>query len=129
LGGKLLILGVVLALAGWWISSQSHNSSPSSLDTGGGGTHTVEYSISGATSSADVTMQGADGGTVQRSGVQVPSTLMELTGPSGAFVYLSAQNTQDIGDITCTISIDGVAVFTTTSTGGYVIATCSGSIP
>ena len=44
----------------------------------------------------------------------------------GAFVYLSAQ-TNEIGSITCRITVDDKVISEVTSTGQYSIATCDGT--
>ncbi len=44
----------------------------------------------------------------------------------GTFLYVSAQNQHDSGDVTCTLFVDGQQVQTHTSTGAYVIVTCDG---
>jgi hypothetical protein len=54
---------------------------------------------------------------------------MEFTGHSGDFVYLSARNNQEYGDVTCTIPVNGRVLQTVTSSGAYVIASCSGTVP
>lgn len=50
-------------------------------------------------------------------------------GNSGDFVYLSIQNDEYAANIGCEIYIDGKLVYQTRSSGQYVIASCSGSIP
>lgn len=47
----------------------------------------------------------------------------------GAFVYLSVQNQNASGSVTCRIVVDGVTISENTSAGGYVIATCKGQVP
>jgi hypothetical protein len=54
---------------------------------------------------------------------------MELTGHSGDFVYLSARNNQEYGDVTCTIPVNGTVMQTVTSSGAYVMVSCSGTRP
>ena len=46
----------------------------------------------------------------------------------GDFVYLSAQNNGDYGYITVEIYVNGMLFKSSSSTGGYVIATASGII-
>jgi hypothetical protein len=69
----------------------------------------------------------APGGTTQRT------DLLPITGTftfhSGDFVYLSVQNQQGLGAVTCRITVDGKVVSENTSTGGYTIATCQGRVP
>ncbi len=90
---------------------------------------TVVYEVTGTATSASLTMAVPGGGTSQLS---VPVPFVNQTGKpglthqfrSGEFVYLSAQNRASSGSITCTIKVDGVVKSTTTSHGGYTIATC-----
>jgi hypothetical protein len=69
---------------------------------------------------------------------QTPGGSSQGTGPlpftatysfhTGDFVYLSVQNQQPAGSVTCRITVDGVVVSENTSTGGYTIATCQGRV-
>jgi hypothetical protein len=94
-------------------------------------THTVLYEATadaayGSGRTGMVTAQ-APGGTTQRTG------LLPITGTymfhSGDFVYLSVQNQQPAGSVTCRITVDGTVVSENTSTGGYTIASCKGRVP
>jgi hypothetical protein len=94
-------------------------------------THTVVYeatadAASGSGRTGMVTAQAPDGGTTQQTG------LLPITGTftfsSGDFVYLSVQNGQGLGSVTCRITVDGVVVSENTSDGGYTIATCQGRV-
>lgn len=93
--------------------------------------HTVLYEATadaayGSGRTGMVTAQ-APGGTTQRT------DLLPITGTftfhSGDFVYLSVQNQQGLGAVTCRITVDGKVVSENTSTGGYTIATCQGRVP
>jgi hypothetical protein len=95
-----------------------------------------EVSTSGdaAGRSVDITMKTPAGGTSQQSGVRLPLTRKDgspfsFIAQSGDFVYLSAQNNQAYGDVTCTIRVDDQVLQTATSSGEYVIASCSGTVP
>jgi hypothetical protein len=89
----------------------------------------VTYDLTGQ-GSVFVTMQNASGGTEQFE-TRLPYHL-DL-GPAGTFgglsgfVYISAQ-LQDTGTVTCTIKKGEQVIQTATSTGQYVIASCSGSV-
>jgi len=48
---------------------------------------------------------------------------------AGEFVYISVQNGNDSGSVTCKITVDGAELAEVRSSGAYVIATCDGSIP
>ena len=88
----------------------------------------VAYSVSGTASTVSITIENADGGVSQFSGVSVPWGT-GFKGMPGDFVYVSAQNQGNSGSVTATIRIDGETFKTSTSSGAYVIATASGLIP
>jgi hypothetical protein len=83
----------------------------------------VTYDLTGQ-GTVSVTMQNASGGTEQFE-TRLPYHL-DLGGLSG-FVYISAQ-LQVTGTVTCEIKQGEQVVQTATSTGQYVIATCSGYV-
>lgn len=85
--------------------------------------HTVIYAVYGA---ANYTLRTDDGGIVQGT-TDLPLTFTRFN--SGDFVYLSVQNSEEYGSVSCRIIIDGVEVANNTSSGGYVIATCQGTVP
>jgi hypothetical protein len=91
------------------------------------GTHTVVYDVTGtgATHSADLTLEGKDG-TVQQNDQPVPWTYTRKAS-SGDFLYVSAQN-KGSGDITCTITVDGAQLKTSTSSGAFAICQADGSL-
>lgn len=100
--------------------------------------HTVLYEAEGAGArgqrTATYTLRTADGGT-QQGEVSLPLTDtrggLGLTMPGfsrGDFVYLSVQNGDAAGSVTCRITVDGKVVSENTSTGGHVIASCQGSV-
>jgi hypothetical protein len=83
----------------------------------------VTYDLTGQ-GTVSVTMQNKSGGTEQYE-TRLPYHL-DLGGLSG-FVYISAQ-LQDSGTVTCEIKQGEQVIQTATSTGQYVIATCSGYV-
>lgn len=87
----------------------------------------IEYRVTVPGSGrADITMTNAGGNTEQHSKFLPYSAQFHV--PPGTFLYLSAQSTDDVGQrITCEIVSNGKVIETATSTGRYVIATCSGS--
>jgi hypothetical protein len=97
--------------------------------------HTVVYSIGGEsmddgsglslTPGADVTYGTASGQT-QQQGVDIPWTDTETMGYGGIPIIL-AQNTA-AGTITCTITVDGIAVARNEATGEFAIAQCNGDM-
>ncbi len=95
--------------------------------------HTYAYYVTGTATSADVTYSTASG-TQQATGVDLPlknnsGTYGILMDDSSApdFLYISAQNGDDYGEVSCRIMIDGVTVAQNTSSGGYAIVTCQAS--
>lgn len=89
-------------------------------------THTVKYEVTGSASKVFVTYENEYGGTSQEE-VYLPWSYT-FTAESGDYVYISAQNLGDSGSVTVTIYKDGEVFKTSTSSGGYVIATASGFI-
>lgn len=75
-----------------------------------------------------ITIENEGGGTSQYTDVATPWNY-QFEGSSGDFVYVSAQNQQDHGNVTATIYINGGVFQTSTSSGAYVIASAYGSIP
>lgn len=123
---------VVLAGAGLWLA----RTSPGEADTAA--TRTVLYEAEGAGArgarTAFYTLQTPSGTT--QGAISLPlrtnagDTGLSVAGfRSGDFVYLSVQNKDAAGSVTCRISVGGNLVSKNTSTGGYTIATCKGVVP
>lgn len=102
-------------------------------------THTVVYEAEAPDSTgprtANYTLRSNDGGTRQGE-IDLPlknqnGTLgLTFTGfGTGAFVYLSVQNGDEYGSVSCRITVDGSVVSENTSSGGFTIATCQGQVP
>jgi hypothetical protein len=96
-------------------------------------THTVLYeatadAYTGSGRSGMLTLETEAGGSSQAV-VDLPFSGTSTTFHRGDFLYLSVQNQQPAGSVTCRITVDGVVVSENTSTGGYVIATCQGRMP
>ncbi len=89
----------------------------------------VTYEITGTAELVSITYENDNGGTSQLSSESVPHTIKVGKMSSVQFVYISAQNKVGYGSVTVTIYIDGKQFKTSTSTGEYVIASVSGSIP
>jgi hypothetical protein len=88
----------------------------------------VEYKVTGNVSAVDITIENSSGGTSQYSDQSLPwSYSFEST--SGSFVYVSAQNQDSSGSIEVSIYVDDDRWKDSSSSGGYCIATCSGSLP
>lgn len=90
----------------------------------------VVYELDGSATSADITYETPTGSS-QQQGVDVPMKTedgekgIQITGFSpGAFLYISAQNANDYGDLTCRIRVGGAVVSENTATGEYAITTC-----
>jgi hypothetical protein len=88
----------------------------------------VTYRVSGSGLRASLTYNNAQENTEQQD---VSLNWEEQFDASpGQFLYVSAQS-DDNGrrSISCSITVNGVVVEQAESTGEYVIATCSGSVP
>lgn len=90
--------------------------------------YSVRYEVLGSAKTVSITMENSDGGTEQRSSVTLPYKVTQTFSP-GSFVYISAQNNTDTGNVICKIFVDDQEVKKSSSTGAYVIATCSGRLP
>jgi len=119
--GAFIIIVYLLGDGGGGGGSGSRSSRPTARPS----TYDIIYRISGSTSKASLTYENASGNTEQQD-VRVPWEL-ELEVPAGQFLYISAQNDRDSGSIRCEIVQDGKVVEEASSSGAYVIASCSGS--
>ena len=122
----LLVIG-----GAWWLFSSYHM--PNSATAAGQSTglfspaiRQVEYKVDGTATSASLTYENPQGGTVQTM-VSLPWEINQ-TFKDGDFAYLAAQNQGASGTVRAQIIIDGQPWKDTTSDGEYRIATCSGSI-
>jgi len=94
---------------------------------------TITYEVDGTTTWADVTMETPDG--TEQISPDVPLTRtasgergLEYAFSAGDFVYVSAQNNERTGTVTCIIrASDGTVIAKNTSSGAFAIATCEGS--
>jgi len=87
----------------------------------------VEYQVTGSATSASMTWENAQGGTEQGS-YWLPYKRSAIQMDRGDFAYLSAQNEGRTGMITCKIYVNGELWRSSTSSGEYSIASCSGVI-
>lgn len=81
-------------------------------------------------SRASVTYRNAQDNTEQKDVMIFPNRPWQAsyTMEYGDFAYISAQNGDDWGGVTCKILVDGVLWQQASSDGAYTIATCSGSV-
>ncbi|RIK35109.1 MAG: hypothetical protein DCC58_20875 [Chloroflexi bacterium] len=89
----------------------------------------VTYRVEHSTSPSEMSLTYAtdQGGTAQED-VRVSRWEKNYTMSRGDFAYISVQNGIDSGTVTCEILLDGRPWKKTTSSGAYVIASCSGSV-
>lgn len=93
------------------------------------GTKVVIYNVDGldGATRASLTYTNEQGGTEQ---VEVTLPWRKaLSVPRGQFVYVSAQNKDAAGGVSCDIRVDMQLFKHSESRGAYVIASCSGSTP
>ena len=125
-----IVAGILLVV---WLLSQLSSPEPSSSPyrtrpTSAPSSYLVKYRVQGTGQQADVTYENEQGGTEQRD-IPIP-WVHTLTMKSGSFVYLATQSHDDATrTITCEIWVDGELYKTSSSSGKYVIATCSGRLP
>ncbi|HZW05336.1 MAG TPA: hypothetical protein VFF58_00370 [Candidatus Nitrosotalea sp.] len=91
------------------------------------GVHRVEYAIRGSARAVGLTYRNATGGSEQND-TRLPAAL-SFYAASGQFVYLSAQNKTNSGDVHVSITVDGRLLQEATSSTAYGIASASGSVP
>lgn len=128
-GRLLFLILIIIGLCLVAYAAMSGTSSPSYVaPRSSNTTHTVRYEVTGGESwyTAGLTYENAQGGTEQRD-VGLPWS-QTYTMKTGDFAYISAQLDNGVGQITCTIYVDGTEWKTSTSSGQYVIASCSGSV-
>ena len=86
----------------------------------------VEYRVGGTTTRASVTYANSSEGTSQAT-VNVPWSYSFDSARSGQFLYISAQNDRDTATVRVQIYRRGSLFKESESTGGFVIATASGT--
>lgn len=123
----LLAVGIfAVAIFGFWlVFSVSHNNVTSVKTYPAYTGPAVEYEITGTTSAVSVTLSNPTGGMEQFSVVYLPHTYTYYNFPNN-FLYISAQNMGETGSVTVSIYVNGTLYKTSTSKGGFVIATASG---
>ena len=112
-----LLLGLaVLAGIGWALFSFLGNREDP--------VHTIRYEVTGTARSVSITLATPTGGTEQAANRAVPLSV-SFTAEPGDFLYISAQNDRERGEVTCSIYKDGVLVERSTSVGAYVICSAT----
>jgi|GEM_PF-904225 len=86
----------------------------------------VKYEIKGTAKQVSITYRLYGDDTRQERGVRLPWTY-EFTAKSGDFLYISAQNMKDEGNIEVNIYKNGYLYKSGSARGGYTIATASGT--
>jgi len=84
----------------------------------------ITYEVTGTAGEYSYTIENSSGGTQQ--GYTGNGVFYEDWFFDDRFIYLSVQNQTAGGTVTCTIKRNGEVYKQTTSSGAYVIATCSG---
>jgi len=98
--------------------------------------HVVFYGEGDGTVSASVTMRTETGGAIQKD-VALPMVDAATKQPGvvsdrfkrGDQLYMSLQNSEAAGSVTCRIEVDGKVIDTATSSGAGVVASCRGIVP
>lgn len=115
-------IAIIVGIATCVLSPSPESSTPSYTTL-----PNVVYKITGTAEKVDVTLSNATGGTEQYSDVYLPKQYSYYSF-SDDFVYISAQNQGEYGTVTVSIYVNDVLFKSSTSSGGYVIATASGLI-
>lgn len=94
--------------------------------------HTYVYYVTGTAGGADVTYTTGSG--TSQGSVDIPMKNksgtygIQMTSENAPdFLYISAQNTGEYGEVTCRIQMDDVVLAENTASGAYMIATCQAS--
>lgn len=93
----------------------------------GQASHHVVYDVTGSGGKSGLITYAVAGGQRQDDGAALPwSHVMDVKARgAGSQVYVSAQNRAASGVVSCSIEVDGKTVAANTSSGAYVVATCS----
>lgn len=86
-----------------------------------------EVTSSGAEDIGSVQYTDQDGDIISRNGVRLPwRVTFRVTGPQHAFVVISQRKKGGTGPVTCSITVGGKVLSTTTQSGRYAAPQCSG---
>jgi hypothetical protein len=88
----------------------------------------VRYEVSCSPRGFNITYQNGSGNTEQQN-IYSSSWTTSFTGETGDFVYISAQADSEGATVTTKIYFNGVLIEHATSSGDFVIANSSGSVP
>ncbi len=88
-----------------------------------------EYNVRYKVSCASCSLTYSDSGDNTQQHPADGDWSLDFEGEPGQFLYLSAQNELASGSVSVSITVNGDQVDSATSTGGYVVATASGSVP
>lgn len=117
-------------------SGETSPSSPAVADPKPGSPRVVFFAEGSGTASGAVTIRSESGGVIQLDvalpmvNTQTGTAGLESTlFKRGASLYISLQNSEAAGSVTCRIEVDGKKVDEATSSGAYKIATCQGQVP
>lgn len=89
---------------------------------------TVKYEVTCSPSGFDITYENSSGNTEQKT-ISSGSWTTSFTGQQGDFVYISAQADNENATVAAKIYYQGEVIEQASSSGDYVIATASGSLP
>jgi hypothetical protein len=88
----------------------------------------VTYEVTCYPSDFSITYENSSGNTEQQT-IRSSNWSTSFTAKSGDFVYISAQAENENADVHVSIKYKGDIIEQASSSGDYVIATASGSIP
>jgi hypothetical protein len=127
-----ILVAVGLVALGAFIINLASGSSPRDYvpaATRAPTTYEITYRVEKA-ARASVTYRNAQDNTEQKDIVIYPNRPWQVsyTMEYGDFAYISAQNDDNYGGVTCKILVNGKVWQEASSEGAYVIAKCSGSV-
>lgn len=89
---------------------------------------TIKYEVVCTPDGFDITYENSSGNTEQKT-IATGSWETSFTQDSGEFVYISAQAANENADVTVKIYYNGKVIEEASSSGDFIIATASGSVP
>jgi hypothetical protein len=123
--GLVVLVAIIIVIVVATNSGGGSNGGSTGGSSPAAGGHTVVYSVSGTATSVSVDYVKDDNLGQAQQDVKVPWHTGVDMGNNLVGAQLIVQNKGASGSVTCKITDNGKVVSTTTSSGAYVIATCS----
>jgi hypothetical protein len=126
------VMAAAVTAWGLWMMLRPDDSDRGEAGDIATGLVTIEFRLVGSATWADVTIETPNG--TEQFSPDIPMKRktgepgLELQFEEGDFVYISAQNNEATGDITCSIfASDGAVIARNTTSAAYGVVTCEGT--